>query len=62
VGLPDDGGGWFASGIAVDNYASHRHAAVRAWWAGIHESSCSSRPTYGSRLNLVEVFFAIIEQ
>jgi transposase/DNA-binding transcriptional ArsR family regulator len=48
--------------LVVDNYATHKHAAVRAWLDKHPRVRLHFTPTYGSWLNLVEVFFAIIEQ
>jgi transposase len=48
--------------LVVDNYATHRHAAVRAWLGRHPRVQLHFTPTYGFWLNLVEVFFAIIEQ
>ena len=46
----------------VDNYAIHKHAKVQAWLAKHPRVRLHFTPTYGSWLNLVEVFFAIIQR
>jgi transposase len=48
--------------LVVDNYATHKHATVRAWLGKHPRVHLHFTPTYGSWLNLVEVFFAIIER
>jgi transposase len=46
--------------VVVDNYATHKHPAVRAWLARNQRITLHFTPTSGSWLNLVEVFFSII--
>jgi transposase len=46
--------------VVVDNYATHKHPAVRAWLAGHRRVHLHFTPTSGSWLNLVEAFFSII--
>jgi len=48
--------------VVVDNYATHRHARVGAWLARHPRIRLHFTPTYASWLNLVEVFFSIIER
>jgi transposase len=48
--------------VVLDNYATHKHAKVQAWLARHPRIQLHFTPTYGSWLNLVEVFFAIIER
>ena len=48
--------------VVVDNYATHTHQRVRAWLARHPRVQLHFTPTYGSWLNLVEVFFAILER
>jgi transposase len=48
--------------VVVDNYATHKHQRVQAWLASHPRVQLHFTPTYGSWLNLVEVFFAIIER
>ncbi len=46
--------------MVVDNYATHKHPAVRAWLKGHPRVTLHFTPTSGSWLNLVEAFFSII--
>ena len=46
--------------IVADNYATHKHPAVRAWLTRNPRITMHFTPTTGSWLNLVEVFFSII--
>ena len=46
--------------LVVDNYATHKHPAVRAWLARNPRITLHFTPTSGSWLNLAEVFFSII--
>jgi DDE superfamily endonuclease len=46
--------------IVVDNYATHRHPAVRAWLAKNPRITLHFTPTSGSWLNMVEIFFGTI--
>jgi transposase len=46
--------------VVCDNYASHKHPAVRAWLAKHPRITLHFTPTSGSWMNLVEVFFGII--
>jgi transposase len=48
--------------VVVDNYATHKHQRVQAWLEAHPRIQLHFTPTYGSWLNLVEVFFAIIER
>jgi transposase len=48
--------------VVVDNYATHKHAKVQAWLGRHPRVQLHFTPTYASWLNLVEVFFAIIER
>jgi transposase len=48
--------------VVLDNYATHKHAKVQAWLARHPRIQLHFTPTYASWLNLVEVFFAIIER
>jgi transposase len=48
--------------VVLDNYSTHKHAKVQAWLAKHPRVRLHFTPTYGSWLNLVEVFFAIIER
>jgi len=48
--------------VVVDNYATHKHQRVQAWLGRHPRIQLHFTPTYASWLNLVEVFFAIIER
>jgi transposase len=48
--------------VVVDNYATHKHAKVQVWLAKHPRIHLHFTPTYASWLNLVEVFFSIIER
>jgi transposase len=46
--------------VVVDNYATHKHPAVRAWLKRDPRVHLHFTPTSGSWLNLVEAFFSIL--
>lgn len=46
--------------LVVDNYATHKHPAVRAWLARNPRITLHFTPTGASWLNMVEIFFSII--
>jgi hypothetical protein len=46
--------------VVVDNYATHKRPAVRAWLKRHPRVRLRFTPTSGSWLNLVEAFFSII--
>ena len=48
--------------LVMDNYAAHKHPNVRAWLASNPRIHVHFTPTSGSWLNLVEVWFSIIER
>jgi transposase len=48
--------------VVCDNYATHKHPVVRAWLAKHPRVQLHFTPTSASWLNLVEVFFSIIER
>ena len=48
--------------VVLDNYATHKHQRVQAWLGRHPRIQLHFTPTYASWLNLVEVFFAIIER
>jgi putative transposase len=48
--------------LVVDNYATHKHAKVKAWLARRPRFHVHFTPTYASWLNLVERWFGIITQ
>jgi transposase len=48
--------------LILDNYATHKHAAVRAWLARHPRYHMHFTPTYASWLNQVERWFGLITQ
>ena len=48
--------------LLVDNYATHKHAKVKAWLAKRPRYHLHYTPTYASWLNQVERWFGIITQ
>jgi transposase len=48
--------------VVVDNYATHKHQRVQVWLAKHPRIHLHFTPTYASWLNLVEVFFSIMER
>jgi transposase len=46
--------------LVCDNYATHKHPAVKAWLARNPRITLHFTPTSGSWMNLVEIFFGII--
>ena len=48
--------------LVMDNYATHKHPKVRQWLAENPRIHVHFTPTSGSWLNLVEVWFGIIER
>jgi transposase len=46
--------------IVADNYATHKHPAVKAWLARNPRVTMHFTPTSGSWLNMVEIFFGVI--
>ena len=48
--------------LIVDNYATHKHAKVRAWLAQHSRFHVHYTPTYSSWLNQVERWFGLITQ
>jgi transposase len=48
--------------LVMDNYAAHTHPAVRAWLAANPRVVCHFTPTHASWMNLVEVWFSLIER
>ena len=48
--------------LVMDNYAAHKHPAVKAWLADNPRITVHFTPTSGSWLNLVEVWFGMIER
>lgn len=48
--------------LIIDNYATHKHAKVRAWLAAHPRYRVHYTPTYSSWLNQVERWFGLITQ
>jgi len=48
--------------LVMDNYATHKHPKVRAWFARRPRFHVHFTPTYASWLNQVERWFGIITQ
>ena len=48
--------------LVMDNYAAHKHPAVRAWLAANPRVKAHNTATSASWLNLVECWFSIIER
>jgi transposase len=48
--------------VICDNYATHKHPRVRAWLAMHPRIQLHFTPTSASWLDLVEVFFSIVER
>jgi transposase len=48
--------------LVMDNYAAHKHPEIKAWLAANPRIHTHFTPTSGSWLNLVEVWFGIIER
>ena len=46
----------------MDNYAAHKHTAIRAWLADNPRGHCHFTPTHASWMNLVEVWFSLAER
>jgi len=46
--------------VVADNYAAHKHPAVKAWLARNPRITMHFTPTSGSWMNLVETFFGIL--
>jgi transposase len=46
--------------LVCDNYATHKHPAVKAWLGRNPRITLHFTPTSGSWLNMVEIFFGII--
>jgi len=48
--------------LVMDNYTTHKHAKVKAWLKANPRIHVHFTPTSGSWLNMVEVWFGIIER
>ncbi|MGV1010673.1 MAG: IS630 family transposase, partial [Dermatophilaceae bacterium] len=48
--------------LVMDNYGTHKHANVKAWLAKNPRVHLHFTPTHASWMNLVEVWFSLIER
>ena len=48
--------------LVMDNYAAHKHANVKAWLADHPRFKVHFTPTHASWMNLVEVWFGLVER
>ena len=48
--------------LVMDNYAAHKHKAVKDWLRHHPRLVCHFTPTHASWMNLVEVWFSLIER
>jgi len=48
--------------LVMDNYAAHKHANVKAWLADNPRFVVHFTPTHASWMNLVEIWFGIVER
>ena len=48
--------------LVMDNYAAHKAPAVKTWLAANPRVVCHFTPTHASWMNLVEVWFSMIER
>jgi transposase len=48
--------------LVMDNYAAHKHTKVKAWLQANPRVTCHFTPTHASWMNLVEVWFSLIER
>jgi hypothetical protein len=46
----------------MDNYAAHKHPAVKAWLEANPRIHVHFTPTHASWMNLVEVWFSLAER
>ena len=58
----DDQGDPVELHLVIDNYAAHKHANVEAWLAANPRFVIHFTPTHASWMNLVEVWFSLIER
>ncbi len=58
----DEGGVPVQLHLVMDNYAAHKHANVRAWLARNPRFVVHFTPTHASWMNLVEIWFGIVER
>ena len=48
--------------LVMDNYAAHKHTNVKAWLAANPRVVVHFTPTHASWMNMVEIWFGIIER
>ena len=48
--------------LVMDNYAAHKHQDVRKWLTANPRMVCHFTPTHASWMNLVEVWFSLVER
>ena len=48
--------------LVMDNYAAHKHAAVKAWLAANPRVTVHFTPTHASWMNMVETWFSMAER
>ncbi|WP_460793021.1 IS630 family transposase, partial [Nocardioides maradonensis] len=58
----DDDGQPVELHLVMDNYAAHKHANVKAWLSDNPRFKVHFTPTHASWMNLVEVWFGIVER
>ncbi len=61
-GVVDEEGEPVQLHLVMDNYAAHKHPAVRKWLADHPRFTVHFTPTHASWMNLVEVWFGIVER
>lgn len=61
-GIVDAGGKPVQLHLVMDNYAAHKHPNVKAWLANRPRFVVHYTPTHASWMNLVEVWFGIVER
>jgi transposase len=60
--VTDDDGEPVQLHLVMDNYAAHKHPNVKAWLAENPRFAVHFTPTHASWMNLVEVWFGIVER
>ncbi len=60
--VTDDEGVPIELHLVMDNYAAHKHSNVKTWLAQNPRFKVHFTPTHASWMNLVEVFFSIVER
>jgi hypothetical protein len=48
--------------LVMDHHAAHQHPTVKAWLAATPRVHCHVTPTHASWMNLLEVWFSLIER